>query len=474
MFTMMKKFENLTNFIREKCDKYVYTFFMPLLASLLVLLFWFANLQLVGFTLMILLSCFILIFYDDILPLVPFMLMMPMCFRDSTTTFAQDLTFCIVLFAILGSSLVFHLIKYPIKNIKLDGFFFFLVGLNIIFLISGIFSNNAKNYFKATDIYLISGVMPLVIHFFFYNKVKLDNRVNHRRYVCIAFVIAITLACIQLCYAKFYNGLYGKASWIPHLPNFCWANTNNIANMILIAVPLCCYMALASKSVWAWLVEIFFLYACMFISGSDGALAALLVGTPFLMFFVYKHCLRENFHFIKIFYLALISIIVVVLSALVLFDITDLVNFITESSSGNGRIWAYELSIESFLDYPIFGVGLGGGRAALDAIADAHQYNGFYHSTIFHILTCCGLVGILTFVIYYVVRIKYVLKNHTIFGELVFYAFIMFGIYGTIDTGEFNIVLLFMTTLITLAGHINKNGSDDEPLPLFVKIPKYN
>ena len=50
----------------------------------------------------------------------------------------------------------------------------------------------------------------------------------------------------------------------------------------------------------------------------------------------------------------------------------------------------------------------------------------------------------------------------------------MFAVYGMVDNGEFNIVLLVMTTLITLVGHINKNGSDDKPLPLFVKIPKFN
>jgi hypothetical protein len=133
-----------------------------------------------------------------------------------------------------------------------------------MFLISGIFSGNSQNYFKAFDIYLLSGVMPLVIHFFFYNKVKLNNNVNHRRYVCIAFIIAISLACVQLCYAKLTVYLYGNASWFPRIPGFCWANTNHIGNIILLAVPLCCYMALASKYVWAWMIEIFFLYGLVF------------------------------------------------------------------------------------------------------------------------------------------------------------------------------------------------------------------
>lgn len=474
MFTMMKKFDNFISFVREKCSKYVYTFFMPLFASFIVLLFWVANWQLVGLTIMVLLTCFVLVFYDDFLPLVPLMLMLPMCFRNTNTAFSEDLAYCIIMFSLIGLAIVFHLIKYPIKKVKLDGFFYFLIALNIVFLISGIFSNNAQNYFKALDIYLLSGVMPIIIHFFFYNKVKLDNKVNHRWYVCVAFIIAITLSCVQLCHAKFTDFLYGNATWYPRIPGFCWANTNHIGNIILLAVPLCCYLMLASKHVWAWIVEILFLYACMFLSGSDGGLATLIIGTPFLMFFVYKNCFRDNFKFIKNIFLALIAIVVVALAVLVLLDLDELLTFITESSSGNGRIWAYEMSIDSFLEHPIFGIGLGGGRAELDAIVHEHDYNGFYHSTIFHIMACSGTVGIITYVVYYFVRAKYVLKNNTVLGELVFYAFIMFGVYGTIENSEFNIVLLFMTTLITLVGHINKNGSDDKPLPLFVKIPKFN
>ena len=474
MFTTMQKIDNLISLIREKCAKHVYSFFMPLLTSFLVLLFWFASLQMVGFSVVILLCCFTLIVFDDFLPVVPLMLMLPMCFRDSINSFQTDLPILIVLFVFLAFSIVFHLIKYPIKKVKLDGFFYFLLMLNFVFLISGIFSNNSQNYFKAIDIYFISGVMPLAVHFFFYNKVNLSNKVNHRKYLCIAFIIAITVACVQLCYAKFIDFRYGKGTWEPRLPNICWANTNNIGNLILIAVPLCCYMMLSSKRVWAWLIEIVFLYLTMFLSGSDGALATLGVCTPFLMFFVYKNCYRDNFNFIKNSFLAIIAFAFLALASIVLLDIINLSAFIEESSSGSGRVWAYKLAIKDFLEYPFFGLGLGGGRASLDSIIDTHNYNGFYHSTFFHILACCGVVGILTYFAYYVVRIKCILKNDTVFGQIVLYAFVMFGIYGMIDTGEFNIVLLFMTTLITIMSLINKNGSDDKPLPLFVKIPKYN
>ena len=51
-------------------------------------------------------------------------------------------------------------------------------------------------------------------------------------------------------------------------------------------------------------------------------------------------------------------------------------------------------------------------------------------------------------------------------------AFAMFAVYGMIENNEFNIVLLYMTTTITMIGLINKKGSDDKPLPLVYKPKK--
>ena len=74
-------------------------------------------------------------------------------------------------------------------------------------------------------------------------------------------------------------------------------------------------------------------------------------------------------------------------------------------------------------------------------------------------------------VIFLTARMKYLLKNDSVLGYFALYSFIMFALYGLIENNEFNIVLMFMTTLITIVGLINKKGSDDKPLPLWVKKP---
>lgn len=471
MRTFINKLNNSILLTRQKSSYFVYSGLLPLITSLIVLLFWIANLQLIGLLAIVLITSFVLIVYDDLLPIISFMFMIPMSFRDTDIAFTTEIIYCVIIFSVLVIALIIHFVKYPIKKIELDKFFFVILSIIGIFLIGGLFSGNSKHYFDGIGIFLMSGVVPLAIHFFFYNKVKLDKNVDVRKYLCISFIIAISLASAQLCFAKLHLHIYGKGVF-KHIPGgFCWANSNHIASLILIAVPLCCYMMLSSRRILAWFVELLFLYSTLYLSGSDGALATLGVFTPFLMLVVYKNVYRYNLPIVKSIFYIIISTAVIALTYFCLFDVETIVEFFTSSANSTGRNLPYKMSIQAFLSFPVFGLGLGGGKAALDAIYHIHNYNGFYHSTFFHMLACTGAVGVIGFVFYYIFRIKYMLNNDSLLGKFALYAFLMFALYGLIDNNEFNIVLMFMTTLITMVGFINKKGSDDKPLPLWVKTP---
>ncbi|MBE7081184.1 MAG: O-antigen ligase family protein [Clostridiales bacterium] len=473
MHTFTDKFNNLIVNLRQKTFGFVYSFFLPLLSSLLVMLFWVANLQVYGLLAVVVITCFVLIVFDDLLPIVSLMFIIPMSFRDTAVAFESELIPCVIIFGFLILSLIFHFIKYPMKKIELDRFFYVILSIIGIFIIGGLFSGNGKHYFDGIGIFLMSGLVPLLIHFFFYNKVKINSSVNIRKYLCLSFIIAISLACTQLCFAYLHVFIYGTVLYKAIPGGFCWANSNHIASLILIAVPLCCYMMLSSKHIWAWFIELVFLYTSVILSGSDGAFATLGVFTPFLMLVVYKNVYKHNLALVRPVFYLLISVAVLVFAYLLLFEGNMLIDFFVSSSNSTGRNLPYKLSIQSFLNYPIFGIGLGGGNAQLESVKDIFVYNGFYHSTFFHILACTGAVGIIGFVIYYLERVKYMLNKDSLLGKFALYAFIMFALYGLIDNNEFNIVLMFMTTLITIVGLINKKGSDDKPLPLWIKNPTF-
>ena len=254
---------------------------------------------------------------------------------------------------------------------------------------------------------------------------------------------------------------------------FCWANSNHVANLILLAVPLCCYMMTSTKRIWAWFIELMFLYLSLYFSHSDGGLATLVVFTPFLMFALYQNSHRHNRQFLRYAYFALIALGVLALAYFGLFMFDELVDFVVSASSSNGRTSLYTAALECFCKRPIFGVGFGGGKLYLETYTDVEGANGLFHSTFFHVLACAGIVGVIVYVIYYVERVRYLAYKNTLLGYFALLSLFMFAVYGLIENSEFNIVLMFMTTIITVVGLINKKGSDNKPLPLYIKIPKF-
>ncbi len=471
MLTIREKFNNLIILAREKTEKYVYSYFTPLLTALIALLFWIADLQLVGLAIVVVMASFVFIVYDDFLPIVPFMLMIPMCFRNPTEL-PSTLAPAIIIFSVLILAIIFHLLRYSIK-LTFNKYFYMLLGIVAIFVFGGYSTGEFNNYFKAIDLFVIATIVPIAIHVFFYNKIKLTDKVDYRKYFCFCFIIAVSLACAQMLYTLYYQKFIGKWAYGSVPGGFCWANSNHIANMVLLAVPLCCYMMVSASTLWGWFVELVFLYLSIMLSGSDGSLATLLVFTPFLMYSLYKNSYRKNRKLLLNFYFALIAFGTLAVSYLCLFRFDNFFAYVLDSSSGNGRIYLYRKALENFNKQPIFGVGWGNGRASLDAIAQLHESNGFFHSTLMHVLACAGVVGVAVYFMYYVVRIKCLAKGNTILGHFSLFALFMFGAYGTIENSEFNIVLMFMAIIITFVNLANEKGSDDKPLPLYIAIPKF-
>ena len=472
MFYLNQKFDNLINLTREKTTDFVYSYFFPTLVALISLLFWIADLQLIGLTIVTLTTCFVFVVYDDFLPIIPLMLMIPMCFRDPSTAISSTIVPIIVIFSLLVLAIIFHLIKYSI-TIKFDKYSFMLICIVGLFIFSGIFAINFNNYLKAFDLFIISAIAPLAIHLFFYSKVKLNEKINYRRYFCFSFICAITLASMQLCYVFTYIKLIGP--WpLGEMPGgFTWSNSNHVANLVLIAVPLCCYMMASTKRIWAWFIELLFLYLTLLLSSSDGGLATLVIFTPFIMYFLYQNAYISNRKFLRYAYFIIISIAILIVAILCLFLFDELLEFILSSSSSNGRNFLYSAALECFKERPIFGVGFGNGKACVENIIEVPDARGFFHSTFFHVLACAGMVGIIVYLIYYIVRIKYLIKGDSLLGKFSLISLLMFAIYALIENSEFNIVLMFMTTIITFVGLTNKKGSVDTPLPLYVKNPKF-
>ena len=127
MLKIKKSLDNLIIFLREKTENFIYSYFFPTITALISLLFWIADLQLIGFTIVALITCFVLIVFDDFLPIVPLVFIIPMCFRIPSVATTESPALVIVLFVLIFLFIGLHFLKHPVK-IEIDKFFYMLLG----------------------------------------------------------------------------------------------------------------------------------------------------------------------------------------------------------------------------------------------------------------------------------------------------------------------------------------------------------
>lgn len=438
---------------RNAYESFIYGNLYPIIFSITTFVFWVLNLQLVGFALLVAMGCFILFTRDDMSPLLPLLLLVPMCFRNSMIFNNQVAPYLILILPFFA--IIYNFIKNKAK-LTIDNLGICLLFFLACMLLGGFFSPFLSSYTLGFPLIAIAGIAMPVIHVFFISRIKLNNKVDLKKYFAYSFICAINVACAQLIYARTHVALFGDVVF--KFPSFCWANTNLIGNLLLLAVPMCLYLLLSTKSIAFYLFEIILLYFCVFLSKSDGCTAILLSFTPILIFVTLKYCHRCNYSIIYNFCIAIIALAFFVVEYLLLFHTQLIFDFAKKLISDNGRSGLYFLGLEAFINHPIFGTGFGYGSIL------SQKHTSYFHSSIIQILSCSGLVGLMSFVLLYVVRIKNLLKNQTIFGSFAFIAFVMFGCYALIDNGEFNMVTIYVTLLIAIASIINTKRDSELPL----------
>ena len=443
--------------LKNYIEWFFYGKLYPVILALTAFLFWMADLQLVGFFIVVLFGSFALFFFDDILLTIPALFTIPMTFRDSSV-FNYSLTPYILLIPGL-IAFIGHLLKFQRSKLKFDSLSFGIMGIMVAMLIGGIGVGFNENYKYGLSFVMIAGVAMLAVHFFYTNRTKLQDKYDSKNYLCFSMVTVGNLACFQLIYALVQVIYLGSTDF--QFPYFCWANTNNIGYIILIATPMCCYLILNAKNIIPYVVNVVFYYVCVFVTGSDGSICILLGFAPLLLYSVYLNISRKNYQLLKTLYLIVISGATLIVVYLFLFMPNVVNEFFNRATNDNLRGPLYSYAWELFTSNPIFGVGVGHGIMNTQEI-----HAGYFHSTFFFSIASTGIVGLIAFVVLYILRIKLITKGNTTLGLFTLMSFSMFALYSLIDVGEFHVVLLYITVIMSVTGVMNKKGNGDEPLPI--------
>lgn len=462
MHTLEIQQKNFISDLKTSLKDFIYGLSFPAILSLLTLIFWIADLQVIGTAIICLSGAAILIFIKDLTPSLPTFLLLGMTFRDSQAI--PSSIPAIVCMAIFGLAIIINLIRFPIKKAKFDPLFVCISILCATLLVGGVFSPFfTSDYLEGLPLIATVGVCPLIIHFFTINRVENQKKYNNCKYFCYSFMFAINTACLQLIYASLINIV--EDNNVFQIPgNFGWTNTNHIANLILIAVPICFYLISKTKNIYPLLIQLVFFYFSSFASQSDGALATLVVFTPVLLLKTQFSILPKNRNLFRCFWFLSIMACVIGLIYFVNFMPSEAEKFFNKMLSDSGRSPIYEKAWQAFSQFPIFGTSVG------HSVLIAGEKIGYHiHSTLFFALSFGGIFGLAAYVYLYFERIRSLNKNGSNLGAFLIIATVMFLGYGLIDNGECNIVLVYYTIAISFALTQTKQAEIDYSLPAFKK-----
>ena len=455
----------LTNFFYSK--------YYPIYVALFSLLFYTTKIPVVSLIFYITLACFTLLAFRDLTPFMPLPLMLMMSFSD-LSFFSNPL--CLVLIGVCSLCLVSHFIIYPIKKFQFGKLFIPICLISVALFVGGIFSPYIKDYSRGLASSLTVGPMILLEYILFTNYFCPPENFDYKEHFLFTLMVAGCLISADLIVHEYYVSIKKDLKF-----EMGFGNTNIMGAALLVTIPACWYFVCAKRKMLLPFISLILNYLAVYLSNSDGALGVAGACIPVLAIIGYIKA--DEYHKKVFLKWALILCVLAVFTLFVISLKIDLyaftVNFLNKVSTDNGRTALYSLSLNLFSKFPIFGVGLGYFDPSLNNSEDLTNIVALifsFHSTFFHIIATMGLLGLITYVIYYVARYKIILKKDGIFNVTAYLSFSMLQVYGMIDTCEFHAlpILLFLTAFFVTTERSNNEKDNDQALPLTRKDITYS
>lgn len=455
----------LTNFFYSK--------YYPVYVALFSVLFYTAKTPVISLVFYILLACLALLFFRDLTPFMPLPVMLMMSFSD-LSFFGNP--FCLCLIGLCAICLIAHFILYPIKKFKFGKLFLPICLVSVALFAGGLFSPYLSGYARGLASSLTVGPMILLEYLLFTNYFCPPDNFDYKEHFIFIIAVAGCLISADMLVHEYLVSFNKKIMY-----QMGFGNTNIMGAALLVTIPACWYFVCVKRKMLVPFIALIFNYLAVYLTNSDGALGVAGACIPVLATIGYIKA--DEYHkktFIK---WGLILCGVAVLGLLIISFKVDLYEFVlaflNKVSTDNGRTPLYILAIEMFSKYPIFGIGLGYFDPSLNNTGNLNNVVALifsFHSTFFHIIATMGILGIITYAIYYVARYKIILKKDGIFNVTTYLSFSMLQVYGMIDTCEFHAlpILIFLTLFFVITERSNNEKGNDQALPLTRKDIKFS
>ena len=446
---------------------FLYGFYFPIVICAWAVFCYLFDMQDLGLFVLIGIAGLILVTFNDITPIIPLFTCFVLVVRDYAplTTLPY-----IVAYIFLFTCIAVHFIFFPVKGVYLGKLFFPLALVSAALLLGGVLSTHVSNYVHGLASALAVGPAVLFIYVLFLNGINPPKNFDIKIYLSTCMIITTVFAGFELLFIKNIYLLFMEELPYPITDlSFGWGNVNTLAAMILIAVPLCAFIAIRTKRLLSCLSVVVYLIAILYITGSDACQGILLFSLPFIalqMIIWSKHGFRRKL--IVLTCLAFIFAAAAGIAVINYVPLQEIKELVLVKAYDNGRSKIYKKAFDLFKQNPIFGVGLGYKDDSSYTITNG-RYN--FHSTFFHVMATTGSVGIIAYAIYYFAQLKIILNKKTDFNAFGFISILLLESYGIIDICRFNVIpLVSYITLITLLLELDKFKAEASRLPLLDKF----
>lgn len=456
MGAVRQKILNKFSFFGDKFRNFFYGNFYVAILSLIAILSYTADQSVLGLYAYCMFAIVILLLYDDFTPFMPLPMMVLLLCRD-VTMFLDFYPYIPLFFVALA--LIAHFILYPAKKLKKGNLYLSLTAVSIALLCGGFFTPYLNFYLEGLPSRIATGPVLLIVYFLFLNFLNPPKDFDIAHYVCYTLTwIGLTCCCQMFLYSK--ELFLGEK--LEHAMG--WNNVNGVAALLVVCIPATFYLMTKSGRTIIYTIACALMYYGIYLTNSSGCFGVATVSIPLLYVCAYVKSTKKIKQ--KIFNASCICASVVIVCCAVYLHKTSSLPFLSYAKenffSESGRTDIYLGAVNDFLKHPVFGVGIG---YAPPDISDTPITSYNYHSTFFHVLATMGVVGILSYVIYFVKRYQILTAKHDAFNLFCYLSFSLMQAYGIVDTCEFNIVplMLIVTIMITT---VEFNNSCTPQLPL--------
>ncbi len=349
-----------------------------------------------------------------------------------------------------GSSLLYRLVAGVFNgNFKITPMFWTVVALSVAFMLGGLFYSH---YTILNFVYglALAGVL-IGFYIFSCGNIKIDEKTFIR--IAYYFIAVFGTAALFLAVAYLtYDGVIVDGKVMRGKLVFGWGTYNQLGLLLAMAIPAWFYLAGKHKYGFGFLLGGLANLVVVFLSMSR---QAMVMGTViFVACCVWLLIWDKGKK--RIINASIMGAVVLVgfIGLAIMHDkvLPFFSSFLQGLATGNGRTRLWEEGMQNFLHKPLFGVGF------FDPLAEEGNVgftNGklsniiprMCHNTFFQLISSCGLVGLVAYVVHRTQTVISVINNIT--NERVFVVMLL-GVLLLMSLLDNHIFYFIMTAVYTL------------------------